>query len=182
MNIASTDLIQDLIERTRVNMNKVESVSGLSEKTLNHKPSPESWSVLECLDHLIRYGNFYIPEMQKRIASSKYRKANLFKSGWLGDYFAKSMLPKEKLNKMKTFKSMNPSGSHLDKAVINEFLSQQHQLLELLDKARNVDISKTKTSISISKFIKLKLGDTFRVVIYHNQRHMVQIDNVLSHV
>ncbi|RXM56703.1 hypothetical protein BOQ60_25350, partial [Chryseobacterium sp. CH1] len=31
-----------------------------------------------------------------------------------------------------------------------------------------IDLEKTKTSISISKLIKLKLGDTFRFVIYHN--------------
>ena len=101
-----------------------------------------------------------------------------FKSGFLGNYFAKSMLPKEKLNKMKTFKDKNPIGSKLDKSTIDNFILQQEQILNLLEKAREVDLNKTKTAISISKWIKLKMGDTFRVVIYHNERHLVQANKI----
>ena len=90
------------------------------------------------------------------------------------------MLPGEKVKKMKTFKSMNPSGSKLDKNVLTRFISQQKKILELLDRSRKVSLNKTKTSISISKFIKLKLGDTFRVVIYHNERHVEQARRVMS--
>ena len=88
------------------------------------------------------------------------------------------MLPKEKLNKMKTFKSMNPIGSNLDKTVLEKFLSQQKTLLELLQQAEKVSLTKNKTGISISKWIKLKLGDTFRIVIYHNLRHVIQAEKV----
>lgn len=83
---------------------------------------------------------------------------------------------------MKTFQNMNPLNSKLDKKVIDEFINQQESLLRLLEESRKVSLNKTRTAISISKLIKLKLGDTFRFVIYHNQRHMVQaqrIENVL---
>src|SRR5690606_11364077 len=103
-----------------------------------------------------------------------------FKSGVLGGYFAKSMLPKEKLNKMKTFKDKDPMGSKLDKTSIDRFISQQAQILNLLDKSREIDLNKTKTAISISKLIKLKIGDTFRVVIYHNERHIVQANKIVN--
>ena len=90
------------------------------------------------------------------------------------------MLPKEKLNKMKTFKSMNPIGSNLDKTVLEKFLSQQKTLLELLQQAEKVSLTKNKTGISISKWIKLKLGDTFRIVIYHNLRHVIQAEKAIK--
>jgi hypothetical protein len=38
------------------------------------------------------------------------------------------MLPKEKLNKMKTFKDKNPLNAVLDKTVINKFIDQQIKL------------------------------------------------------
>jgi hypothetical protein len=66
--------------------------------------------------------------------------------------------------------------------VITKFLDQQKQLLELLTKAQSVDLNKVKTSISISRWIKLRLGDTLRVVIYHNQRHMKQAGRILAAV
>ncbi len=79
---------------------------------------------------------------------------------------------------MKTLKAMNPIHSQLNKEVVEEFIRQQKQLLELLEKAGNVDLQKIKTGISISKLIRLKLGDTFRFVIYHNERHVVQAQKI----
>lgn len=181
MKITNKELIQDLIQRTQDHLNQSERYLQMSEADLNWKENSEKWSVLECIEHLNRYGDFYIPEISQRIQSGrKAGSSPIFKSGWLGNYFAESMLPKEKLNTMKTFKSMNPVGSQLDKTVLKKFIKQQKQLLELLDKARTTDLVKTKTAISISKLIKLRLGDTFRVVIYHNYRHIVQADKVLK--
>jgi hypothetical protein len=176
----SKDLLQDLLERTQENKNKAEGFTHLPLEILNWKSSPDSWSILECLEHLNRYGDYYIPEIEKRITTSQQRPAENFKSGWLGDYFAKTMLPREKLNKMKTFKSMDPVGSKLNMDTLKKFLNQQQAILNLLDKSKEVDLTNTKTGISISKWIKLRLGDTFRVVIYHNQRHMAQAERVLK--
>lgn len=180
MKIRSEELIQDLIERTRQNINRAELLRTKTDNGLNYKSDTQSWSVLESLEHLNLYGRFYLPEIAKQINQSQYPKETDFKSGLLGNYFANSLLPKEKLNKMNTFKSMNPLNSKLDRSVIDNFLDQQIQMLELLDKARNISLNKTKTGISISRFIKLKLGDTFRVVIYHNQRHIEQAERALA--
>ncbi|WP_317044615.1 DinB family protein [Chryseobacterium geocarposphaerae] len=61
-------------------------------------------------------------------------------------------------------------------------MKQQEQMLDLLKNAQNVDLNKTKTGISISSLIRLKLGDTFRFVIYHNQRHVQQAKRVLTNL
>ncbi len=181
MKITNKELIQDLIKRTQDHLNQVEQYRQMELEDLNWKEHTEKWSVLECIEHLNRYGDFYIPEITQRIQNSSTTASNpTFKSGWLGNYFAESMLPKEKLNKMNTFKSMNPVGSQLDKSVLDKFIRQQKQLLDLLEKSRSLNLSKIKTAISISKWIKLRLGDTFRVVIYHNYRHMVQAEKVLQ--
>lgn len=170
------DLIDDLKNRTQQVIEGLTQCSTLSEDELNHRNSPSSWSILECLEHLNLYGNFYLPEIDKRISAAKSSDNDQFNSSWLGNYFAQSMLPGKngKLNKMKTFRSMDPIHKQLTISVIDRFAKQQTQLLRLLDLAKTVDLSKVKTSISISKWIKLRLGDTFRVVIYHNQRHMTQ--------
>ncbi len=176
----SEKLINELIDITKANKEATELFLKQPIDTLNFKKSTDSWSILECIEHLNRYGNFYIPEIKKQIAKSTHSKSNTFNSGILGNYFAKSMFPKEKLNKMKTFQSMNPNNSSLDTNVLNVFLDQQDQLIELLSLAKLKDLKKIKTSISISKWIRLRLGDTFRVVIYHNLRHVEQANNLLD--
>jgi len=194
MKIQTEVLLTDLANRTKQLIEEAKQFREKPEEELNYKINPESWSVLECLEHLNLYGRYYIPEIKKSISAQlsvsspsvpldefssgqalqRGRPEPVFKSGWLGNYFANSMLPKEKLNKMKTFKNMNPLNSKLDKRVIDEFIDQQEEMLRLLEESRKVSLNKTRTAISISKLIKLKLGDTFRFVIYHNQRHMVQ--------
>lgn len=179
MKFQSEQLISDLVELTRKNLNVAENLKLKSTEALNRKASPESWSALECIEHLNRYGDFYMPEIttciNKRIAKeSDQNKNREFKSNWLGNYFSNMMKVRENLNTMKTLKVMNPIGSQLSNEVLDKFIDQQKITLDLLTSSRGISLTKTKTAISISKFIKLRLGDTFRVVIYHNERHLVQ--------
>lgn len=178
--MSALQLLNDLKTMTQQHLQYAELLLQQSEAKLNSRISEDSWSVLECLEHLNLYGNFYIPEINRRMTSSKTSSATDFKPGILGNYFAESMLPKEKLNAMKTFKSMNPIHSQLDKNVVQEFIRQQKEWIELLEKAKNVNLNKVKTNISISKLIKLKLGDTFRFVIYHNTRHISHAKKIIA--
>lgn len=181
MKIKAETLIADLAKRTRENLQAAEALKQLQARKLNWKRSPESWSALECLEHLNLYGDYYIPEITHRMEQAKHRKPDTwFKSGLIGNFFAEGMLPKENTRKMKTFKDKNPAGSKLEASTIDRFIAQQEQLLQLLEGAQQVSLTKTKTSISITSLLKLRLGDTFRVVIYHNQRHIVQAQKAVA--
>ncbi len=174
----SENLIQSLIEQTKQTINKVEKVKGNDLHHLTWKQNPDSWSILECLEHLNLYGDHYLPEIENQIKTSNTKSETEFKSGFLGNYFAKSMLPKEKLNKMKTFKDKNPLNAKLDKSVIDKFIEQQVTLLDLLSQSRKVSLNKVRVQTSISRLIKLKLGDTFQFFINHIIRHLKQIERI----
>lgn len=57
---------------------------------------------------------------------------------------------------------MNPLDTKLDSVTLDIFLKQLHQALTMLEESKAVSLNKTKVSISISKHLKLKLGDAFR--------------------
>ncbi|NOQ71301.1 MAG: DinB family protein [Crocinitomix sp.] len=175
MKLTNQELIDDLAERTIANVMAAEELKNLPIEILNQKSSSESWSALECIEHLNRYGDFYLKEIKKQFLTAAQVPATTeFKSGLIGNYFAKSLQAKEKLNKMKTVKNMNPNGSDLTIGVIDTFIAQQKEMLEILDRSLTISLKKNKTSISISSVLKLRLGDTLRIVIYHNQRHLAQ--------
>jgi hypothetical protein len=48
--------------------------------TLNYKPQEDQWSMLECLQHLNFYGDFYIPEIKQRIEQAKDKNTIYFKT------------------------------------------------------------------------------------------------------
>ena len=81
---------------------------------------------------------------------------------------------------MKTPPSMNTLNARLTPLVLADFIGQQQQFLQLLERARKVNIGKVKTGTSLSRMIRLKLGDTLRFVAYHNERHIRQAQNLIS--
>ncbi len=52
-------------------------------------------------------------------------------------------------------------------------------LLVLVERFREINLNKAKVSISIAKFIRLKLGDVFNLLIAHNHRHVLQAGRAL---
>lgn len=182
MKFKTQQLLAELIENTRVNINKAERFRKLTEEELNYKTSVEKWSILECVEHLNIYGDFYNPEIKKCINKTNTVSEKVFKSGVIGNYFVNLIQSKEKINKMKTLKINNPIGSKLDRNVIVRFIDQQIECLDLIENSKKISLIKTKTAISISKLIKLRLGDTFRFVTAHNERHLLQAENVLKDI
>lgn len=182
MKIITTGLIAELIDKTKISIDKAEGFRKLSEKKLNYKENANEWSMLECMEHLNIYGDFYNPVIKESIKKTTTTAGKTFKSGVLGNYFVNLIAPKEKLNKMKILNENNPLGSRLDKNVIDRFIDQQKESLELIEKSKNVNLSKTKTAISISKLVKLRLGDTFRFIKAHNERHVLQAENIIKKI
>jgi len=153
---------------------------------LTSRTSDKSWNVLECLEHLNLYGDYYLPECKKAIQKAsriKERPGSTYAPGWLGNYFANMMKVKEqgKLVKYSTFKDKNPLNTNLTSNVLQKFLKQQKDLLEILKAAEQVNMEKAAVPITISRFIRLKLGDTLRFVVYHNERHLEQALRVFNH-
>ncbi|WP_264530665.1 DinB family protein [Flavobacterium sp. N502540] len=174
----SEKLIQLLMDHTRDSINQAEKLKNDTIQTLTWRENPASWNILECMEHLNLYGDYYLAEIEDKIKNSKTSSETQFNSGFLGGYFAKSMLPKKKLNKMKTFKDKNPLNSELDKSVIDKFINQQLQLLALLEQAKKVSLNRIKIPTSLSGLLRLKLGDTFQFFIHHILRHLNQIDTI----
>ena len=63
MKISNQDLVADLINRTQENIRAAELLKTKTEETLNKKETSKSWSALECIEHLNRYSDFYLPEI-----------------------------------------------------------------------------------------------------------------------
>ena len=75
-----------------------------------------------------------------------------------------------------TFKSKNPNGKILETSVIDTYIHDQERSLKLLDLARSKNLSKIKVPTDLGSWAKVKLGDAFRIIVYHNQRHLEQAE------
>ena len=146
-------------------------------------PKPDKWSIAQILEHLNSYGRIYLPQIDKAISASQSNRDAWFNSGLLGNYFTNMMKPKnvfEVTNKMKAFKDHRPDNKLNAGKVLDEFVEQQHKLLQLLEMAKLKNLNAIKIPLSITRLVKLKLGDTFRFLIAHEQRHFIQARNSLK--
>lgn len=180
MKITNHELIHELLEITAANLESTKQLKTLSETELNFRNSEKEWSILECIEHLNLYGDYYLPEIQKQLLVGKtVPTTTVFETGMIGNWFTNMMKVKEgKVKKMKSPKDKNPHHSALTPVTIDRFIKQLESLQRFLHDATRIDLIKAKTPISISKLIKLRLGDTLRFLVYHNERHVLQAERV----
>jgi hypothetical protein len=177
-------LIENLLDQTEIVLKKAIEWQLIPHSTFALRPSSESWSANECLQHLNSYGRFYLPAIESVLSRSEKRESSTqFSPGWLGNYFTKLMMPSKDGN---VSKKMNSPKDHAPKTiiesrlVISEFIDQQEKLLALLNTAKKFDLNAVKVGISIAPIIKLKLGDVFRFMIAHQVRHILQAERALA--
>jgi uncharacterized damage-inducible protein DinB len=177
------DLLNDLTNDVRRIKEAAEFFAATEKTRLAYSPDSAKWSVVQVMEHLNAYNRYYLPAIEKELSIVTHDTNAWYTSGYWGEKFTRMMKPAtvyEVKNKMKTQKKMSFPNSLNVETVLNEFNAGQDKLLRLLEMARGKDLAKIRIPISISKMIKLRLGDTFRFLIAHEQRHMVQARNVLK--
>jgi len=181
MRITPEKFISEMEQDIFQMLHKAKTHRELGLDVLKAKPRENAWSALECFEHLNRYSSFYLDAFEKKIRKAVQPKR--FSPGWLGKKSADSMLPKEGeiKNKMKTFKSKNPSvDGHVDKDAVNQFIEDQERLLKMMEGLKKADLNvRVSTTLLLLKF---KMGDALAFYINHELRHMVQIENTLTKV
>lgn len=81
---------------------------------------------------------------------------------------------------MKSPKNAIPASKPDTTNQLSKFITHQYHLLNLLQVSKTANLNALRIPTSLSRLITLKLGDTFRFFIAHEQRHFVQIKNTLS--
>lgn len=159
-------------------------VLSLSENQLNWRPNPGIWSVREILAHLNSYASYYYDVFGQKIEKTKFRNSKEeFTSSPLGRSAWKSMKLGNANNVKRKFKAPKVHNPSLDPGLIHDdeaqrFIEWQKKLLRTLDLAGDVNLKKVKVPISISKIVRLRLGDALLYVSYHVERHIQQIKNL----
>lgn len=178
----SARLIDNLERTVQQTIQSAHALQKMNNSLLCTAPT-DNWNVVQVLYHLNSYNNYYLPNIELAMRKSNAPHSGLFKAGIIGNYFANAMMPGNDgtvKNVMKAPKDHVADNGYNDLAAISTFIEGQTRLLALLKEARQANLTKVTAPISISKFIKIRLGDTFRFLVAHQQRHFVQINNTLK--
>ena len=181
----SEDLISQLQADVKQIIAAAEHLETADPVKLNYCPEEGKWSVAQVLEHLNAYNRYYLPAIERSMVQISKDTSAWFVPGFWGNYFTNMMMPKnvyEVKNKMKAMKTYTPAKGLNVESVFREFFQHQNKILQLLDVAKRRNMNSIRIPISITKLIRFKLGDTFRFLIAHEQRHMIQARNAVKAV
>lgn len=180
--LSNRHLIDTMSMDVRAILKDTEVLKSLSKEELNKRPMDGGWSIGQCLQHMNVYSRYYIPVIESALTKAKRSESGTYRSGWLGSYFANLMKVDSSgkvKSKMKSPKNAEPAALPDSEAELKEFISHQHHMLTILSIAQNVELGRIRVPISLSRFIRLKLGDTISFFVEHEKRHMAQIQRAL---
>lgn len=163
-----------------------QKIAVLSDNQLRWKPNDATWNILEIAAHLNEYARYYHEVFVRRIEKTRFREPKdnfvsspLGRSAWISMKLGNARNVKRKFNAPKNY---NPL-VHPELVTgedVQQLIAMQKEFLAILDKAVEVNIRKVKVPISISKLVRLRLGDALLFVTYHNERHIQQALNLMK--
>ena len=163
-------------------------VMGLDEGQLSFKPDSKKWNILECIEHMNIATKHYVDIIQAKVPEAISRgqmPVKYCKRGFLGKLSINAMSPtkdREIKSKVKTMSRFKPVLAYEKgkSRVIQEFIGLNETFLDQLSKARQVNVNKVRIKSGIGNIIRFKLADALGFVVAHNQRHIIQIHQLLK--
>ena len=175
-------IIEELIERSNhIAWTISKELSNVDEGKLLKKASPDSWSVIEVVEHLNRTFDHYFPKLELAVEKAPLAKNENYKRSFLVGFFSDSMKPKKgkRKMKMKTFEFFEPYVNGNADQVIDEFLKNQERFNQFIQVGRTRDISKVKVVSAAGPLLQFRLPECFEFLLSHEERHLAQIKEIL---
>ncbi|MDI1240890.1 MAG: DinB family protein [bacterium] len=154
---------------------------GLSNEQLNWKPGEKSWSIAQCLDHIIKTNQEFYPEFAK--LASGTRKNNFWENispftGWGGRFLINAVMEDSKKAKAPS-KSIVPP-SDIEPGIVDRFAEHIAEVNNKIESVAETDRRKTVVTSPFLVIWTYTLDDAYTVLVEHSNRHLRQAKRVLE--
>ncbi|MEN0051747.1 MAG: DinB family protein [Bacteroidota bacterium] len=182
---------EDQIRRINLINTTVENFREFPVAVLNRKPNAKQWSIIEVVGHMNQAYTDYKEKITQAIQTFPRKEKEMSEThtaSGMGKIVINMIRPKngQRKWKMKTMKKFEPDAalSNASEAEIKAtfqafFENQQHLKTAILD-SRKLDLKKQKITSAIGPIVRFYLPDCFEFVISHEERHVLQIQELLA--
>ncbi|MDN5215153.1 DinB family protein [Fulvivirgaceae bacterium BMA12] len=172
-----SNFINERLKRGQQANEKVEKeFSNLTTEQLNWKPAAKTWSIAECLQHLIIADSCYFGDL-KLIASDMYQMTFWERyspfSGLLGKVL-KSQMKEQVTKKMVTHTKLTPTYSTYQLDLLDNYKDNLRYFMDLVSKCHNADLDKFIINSPTITWITYSLRDALEFLFEHEHRHINQ--------
>jgi DinB superfamily len=157
-----------------------ELTAGLTEAQFNWRPSPDQWSIEECLSHLTMVGQAELLAIEAAIDQAKARGitgSGAFEYPVWERYILRETEPPVR-HAMPAPKRFVPLHGQPITGVLPTFLHVQRNFGIQIERADGLDLRRVKVTTPITSLLKLSLGATLAQAAAHERRHIAQARRV----
>ncbi|MBO6523865.1 MAG: DinB family protein [Balneolaceae bacterium] len=174
---------EDWIERIDRNTSLFkENFEGLSYKELNWKPTDDSWSIGQIIEHIILINESYFEVFDKlKTGSLKVPFTARFQS--VNSFFLKILsqaTEPSRQKKMKTMNPWNPSKKEVPKEIFSRFSLNQEILKEYVNSLEGYIKDKSIIYSPMFRGITFPVDEFIEELVNHELRHFNQAKEVLG--
>lgn len=158
-------------------------VGEMSDDDFNWRPSPDRWSIAQCIEHLNAAARAYLPMLDEGIADAirggRYGQGP-FRYSLLGRAMARSQEPPPRF-KFKSPRVFAPPPARARQETMAAFRAYQMQYIDRLRQANGLDLARARVrSPAAYAWIRIPLGSAFALTTAHERRHLWQARRVLD--
>lgn len=168
------------IDKTTENF--IELFGALTVEELHWRPTPETWSIAQNIDHLIAINATYFPILAK-LKAGTYETTFLAKIGFAVSFLGKTVLnavQPDRRKRIKTFPIWEPTTDQIAGDILGKFKEHQLELKRQIETSRDCIKEGAIISSPANRNIVYKLETAFEIIIAHEQRHLEQAKEVLE--
>ena len=146
------------------------------------RPSPESWSAAECLEHLNISADAYFPVWQQVIANAGPRKTEWnapYRTDFWGRLLSWILEPPARI-RSKTPSSFEPGAATPVDRALSGFLERQQRIIATIHRCRGRAIDHVRMSSPVDRRIRYSIWSSFVIVAAHQRRHLWQADQAVQ--
>jgi hypothetical protein len=177
-----SDRIKEVtLAMTAVAEDATASFGSLTESQLNWKPAEKSWSVGQCLDHIVKTNEQFYPEFE--VLASGNRRNSFWEnwspfSGWAGRFLINRVSEDSKKAKAPSKAIVPPSDIGGD--IVDKFAEQISEVNTKVEACSGVDREKTIVTSPFLAVFTYKFDDALTVLVEHSKRHIRQAKRVME--
>ncbi|MGZ8376198.1 MAG: DinB family protein [Gemmatirosa sp.] len=148
-------------------------VADLDAARLLWRPTPERWSVADCLEHLVTTGAVYHPRLRAVLATATHDAAleeAPWSPTWFGRLVMRAVAPEGRAVRARG--PFIPPPGRIDSCA--RLLAQQDELRTIIIDAHGADLRALRVESPLSKLLPLRLGEALEMLLVHQQRHFAQ--------
>ena len=167
-------------ELTQLTQEFVQAFGSLTEAQLNWKPTPNTWSVGQIVDHLITANSTYFPifeAIQEDRYPTRFYERLPFLPSFFGKLILKSVQP-EAERKTKTVPVFEPTQSNVPADILPTFQHHQETLKEWVGKMEQLYTTNIVITSPAAKVAIYTLEDALKIIVAHEWRHLKQAKNI----